>query len=512
MGRSFIAGFCAALLALVLAAPGYAAYPGINGKIAFERQTYGHDGSPAGFEIWTVNPVGADQTPVTSLGDAKNPAWSPDGQRIAFTHAGGVYTIRPDGSDMLHVIDWAPGIDRFAWSPDGERLAASLWTCEVDECRWDLHTLRLDGSDLVDIAPDFFEERNPTWSPDGTEIAFDSSRDSTQRIYKVNADGTGLQSLTDGPTLATSPTWSWANGKIAYATRTLNYCCHQLNLMEGDGSGLTTISTELSLGDPSFSPDGTHIVSHTRWIASTGGASAPLFSYPYGVGVHESVWGAATAPTPVHGTYARPKGATPFVARLVPAYRACTSGNESHGPPLAYPSCSPPQQVSQRVTVGTPDANGRQARAETAMFARLILGNPATYADEADVSVSLHARDIYRASDLGDYSGKLLLRLTARITDRHNTPAEGGDGGATGFGSKSFDLPVQCVATADTTTGATCDLETTLDAIVAGTVTEGARAVWEFAQVRLYDGGPDDDPSTSSSQNNLFQVQGLFVP
>ena len=40
--------------------------------------------------------------------------------------------------------------------------------------------------------------------------------------------------------------------------------------------------------------------------------------------------------------YARPKGATPLRASLVPAYTTCASPNRTHGPPLVYPSCNPP--------------------------------------------------------------------------------------------------------------------------------------------------------------------------
>ena len=57
--------------------------------------------------------------------------------------------------------------------------------------------------------------------------------------------------------------------------------------------------------------------------------------------------------------YPRPAGATPLRVPLVTAYNQCTSPNRVHGPPLASPSCSPPSQSSQHLTVGTPDANGR---------------------------------------------------------------------------------------------------------------------------------------------------------
>ena len=60
--------------------------------------------------------------------------------------------------------------------------------------------------------------------------------------------------------------------------------------------------------------------------------------------------------------YPRPAGATPTYAYLVPAYQACVAPDRTHGPPLAYGSCSGPDQVSQHLTVGTPDANGKGAK------------------------------------------------------------------------------------------------------------------------------------------------------
>src|SRR4051794_21524261 len=60
-------------------------------------------------------------------------------------------------------------------------------------------------------------------------------------------------------------------------------------------------------------------------------------------------------------THVRPKGATPLRASLVPAYKQCTAPNRTHGAPLAFPSCNPPVQQSNFLTVGSPDANGAGA-------------------------------------------------------------------------------------------------------------------------------------------------------
>jgi hypothetical protein len=54
-------------------------------------------------------------------------------------------------------------------------------------------------------------------------------------------------------------------------------------------------------------------------------------------------------------------------------------------------------------------------------------------------------------------------------------------------------------------------VKTTADAIQPGTVREKARAIWQLAQVRLFDGGSDGVASTISG-NTLFEKQGLLVP
>src|SRR5207248_8150345 len=65
--------------------------------------------------------------------------------------------------------------------------------------------------------------------------------------------------------------------------------------------------------------------------------------------------------TTVNPGYPRPKGATPVVFSMVPAYSPCTSPNKTHGAPLSSGSCGPPTQDSSVLTIGSPDANGHAA-------------------------------------------------------------------------------------------------------------------------------------------------------
>lgn len=519
MRRSLITGTVAALLVMVLAVPAQAAVE--NGKVAFTRFGCTRVPPTCLSEIWTVDPNGANATRLTSVGTAEHPAWSFDGQRLAFTSgADAIHTIREDGSDMRNVLGWTPGIGGLSWSPDGSHLAAALVTCSNTECRKNIYTMRLDGTELTNITPGPVETLNPAWSPDGSLIAFDSLQNGATNIWTVNPDGTDPTQITQRTSgTDNSPAWSRQGDKIVFASdRDGSANGSQLFTMKPDGTEIQRITPVLPGAqpseDPTFSPDGGQIAFRGSRnsgpgiyrMLSSGGNAVSMTTNPLDV---EPDWQLATRSYQILGHYIRPKGATPLVVSLVPAFRACATPNRVHGAPLAQPSCAPPAQLSPRLTIGTPDANGKQARGVASARIDVMRGDPATLEDEADVSIQLAMRDVYRRSNLSDYDREVDVRVAVRTTDRDNFPATGNDGGGT-LEDITLRFPASCVPTGDASTGASCAVDTTLDAVVPGTVREGGRAVWDLGQIQIYDGGADDQGATDP--NDLFQVQGLFVP
>jgi hypothetical protein len=108
------------------------------------------------------------------------------------------------------------------------------------------------------------------------------------------------------------------------------------------------------------------------------------------------------------------------------------------------------------------------------------------------------------AASGADYTGELQVSTRVRITDA--------DGGVI---ATTLDSPlnatVPCTATsADSSIGAGCSLDTTVDAIIPGAVAAGQRAIWGLGRVEVFDGGTDGDAETAG--NTLFLTQGLFVP
>jgi glucose/arabinose dehydrogenase len=208
--------------------------------------------------------------------------------------------------------------------------------------------------------------------------------------------------------------------------------------------------------------------------------------------------------------YARPPGATPITLRFVPAFLECTAPNATHGGPLNDGSCSPHHEASNHVTVGSPESNGRKANSAGSLILRVVGETPVDpgNGDQADIEITFRFTDVRRKGDLLDYAGQLRAVLGLRITDRYNGP--GLDTPATASDT-TFPFTVACATTSDMTIGSNCNLTTTADGVTANSVREGRLSIWELGQVQVYDGGTDGLASTTGD-NTLFAVQGLFAP
>jgi hypothetical protein len=181
-----------------------------------------------------------------------------------------------------------------------------------------------------------------------------------------------------------------------------------------------------------------------------------------------------------------------------------------HGPPLAHPSCNPPVATSTRLTIGSPDVNGKAANYTGFVKYVVLAGNAGTPADEANVNIQVRINDVYNTSGLTDYAGALSVRALVQVTDRLNSPHPGGPGAGTVAVHGLF-TTVPCATTTDPNTGSACNLNTSADALLPGRVAEGRRSVWGFLSVRVDDPGPDNDPD-AINDNVPFLTQGVYAP
>ena len=484
-------GFLTALAAaLALAGPAQAAFPGQNGKIAF------NDGG----EIWAMNPDGSGAVNLTNDGEGAasfDPAWSPDGAKIVSTYAlsfdhSDLQLMNADGSGRQFVPRSSDFDDLGTWSPDGGRL---VFNFSFDGGNSGMRTMKPDGTDVQSAG----SGGSPAWSPDGTKIAFSRARPSVcptcWAISMSNPDGSDVTDVYVNTAGVASPNWSPTGGRLVFQRNGSG--SSEIYAVDVDGTDLTNL-TNHPAGDihPAWSPDGSKVVFFSSrdpngiYVMNADGTNQSFVRFG-----HEPDW----QPIPVNG-YPRPKAASPQHISLVPAYQQCTSPNRAHGPPLGFPSCAPPQREPGQLTVGTPDSNGKPAKNVGELWIAVMLGIPSTPADEADVHIYGEVRDVRLASDLSDYTGSLEARVNLRITDKDNTPHPGGPGAAT-VEDLPYTFPIPCSPTADATIGSACPFDTTAEALLPGAVKEGRRAIWQLGQLSVHDAGGD-----------VFLRQGVFIP
>jgi Tol biopolymer transport system component len=179
-----------------------------------------------------------------------DPAWSPDGQAVAYSGTGGdlgIPIVRADGAVGTLVYTGEPSSTP-AWSPDGRRIAyagpSGITLVDVDGSN--KTPLNADGGD-------------PAWSPDGSRIAFSSSRNGLPEIYVMDANGSHQTRLTanvsgDPIVYDVAPDWSPDGTRIAL-TRFIGVS-PTIVVMDADGSNSVSLGPG---GGPSWSPDGTMI-------------------------------------------------------------------------------------------------------------------------------------------------------------------------------------------------------------------------------------------------------------
>lgn len=188
------------------------------------QPAFSPDGSRMAFHSWsdaqrglvTIPVAGGNGTLVSNFVEDQLPTWSADGRQI-------VLLTRRSGSRKSELFRVGSSVEIDPGTLVGEGEYPTLGANGQLVFKGWGNTgagLRLASSTLDDITPltDSDQDTAPALSPDGQRVAFMSRRDDNWEIYVVDADGGNLQRLTDNPAQDGLPAWSPDGQAIAFAS------------------------------------------------------------------------------------------------------------------------------------------------------------------------------------------------------------------------------------------------------------------------------------------------------
>jgi hypothetical protein len=270
--------------------------------------------------------------------------------------------------------------------------------------------------------------------------------------------------------------------------------------------------------------------------------------------------------------YEHPVGASPVRIPLVPAFKGCDAANvnSTHGEPLNFGSCSPPQSASSTARLGRgsigfvtflvcnegataancsqpglvkPDlrlfANLRDVRCRGSAPNGCLAGgdyNPngagpyttvcasaaecntgavraEPYCAESGTSETacIAGTDVTQTAQIpGASVGAVGTRFEGRgvrITDTNNGSAHDAPATVVDLG---FPIPMDCVPTPSGSLGSICAVNTSANALAPGVIGTGDQAVWQLGEIQVLDSGPDG--MRGNVDDEVLAVQGIYLP
>jgi TolB protein len=221
--------------------------------------------APGGSEIYVIDSDGFGIRRVTNDSSiALSPTWSPSGERIAYMSYRdddpAIFELEVNPGLARKLVD-LPGLDLTpAYSPDGTQLA---FGSTVDG-RTEIFTFDLSKRCCPERTTyvRFANSLSPTFSPDGRRVAFNSDRLGQLHIFIQELGSNSAELLTpyiyDRSVHNAGPDWSPAGDRITFHGWVARV--PQIFTVAPDGRGLRQLTQDGRNEDPSWAPDGRHVV------------------------------------------------------------------------------------------------------------------------------------------------------------------------------------------------------------------------------------------------------------